>query len=257
MSARRVRLVSWGAGELAEQLGARGWRVEAGGFDPDVLRALREDPPDAVVIDLAKRPATGRDAALALRTTRATRAVPILFVGGDERAIERVQAALPDALFASARGLDAALRRAVEREAVEPIVPRSRLAGYSGTPLAEKLGIREGARVLLVDAPEGFEALLGELPAGAKLVRRGSGAFELVVLFARSAKELARRLPAAIERSAGGRLWIAWPKKGSALEGDLGGGEVRAAGLAAGLVDFKVCAIDATWSGHAFARRRA
>ena len=130
------------------------------------------------------------------------------------------------------------------------------MAGYSGTPLPRKLGIKEGQRVALVDAPDHVEELLGELPSGARVTRRAGGRCDLVLLFARSQAELAKRLPRAIELMDGAKLWIAWPKQGSELEGDLGGDQVRAAGRAAGLVDFKVCAIDETWSGLCFARRK-
>lgn len=128
-------------------------------------------------------------------------------------------------------------------------------AGYSGTPLPKKLGVRAGSRVVLLGAPEGFRDALGELPAGARLAARGAG--DVAVLFARSRSDLERRLPAA-ERAmgAGGRLWIAWPKQASGVATDLREGAVREAGLAAGLVDYKVAAIDATWAGLCFARRK-
>jgi hypothetical protein len=133
-------------------------------------------------------------------------------------------------------------------------------AGYSGTPLAKKLGIKPDARVWLVAAPDGFERELGALPAGARLARRAGGAkpFDVIVLFAADARALERRLDAALSRLAtAGGLWIAWPKKASGAATDLSGDAVRARGLATGLVDNKVCAIDATWSGLRFVRRLA
>jgi hypothetical protein len=130
------------------------------------------------------------------------------------------------------------------------------MAGYSGTPLAKKLGIKAGSQVRLAGAPAGFEELVGDLPQGAHMLRQDAAAASLTLLFVRSARALeaglARVLPAA-----GGGLWILWPKKGSALASDVSEREVRAAGLAAGLVDFKVCAVDQTWSGLRFSRARA
>jgi hypothetical protein len=131
------------------------------------------------------------------------------------------------------------------------------MAGYSGTPLPKKLGIRAGAAVALIDAPEGFAATLGELPEGVTLRRAARGPAQVVVLFARSRAGLGRRFPAAARATADpGALWLAWPKKASGLQSDLGEIEVRAFGLAAGWVDYKICAVDATWSGLCFSRRR-
>jgi len=130
------------------------------------------------------------------------------------------------------------------------------LAGYSGTPLVRKLGIREGARVALVAAPSGFARELVGLPEGVRLSARAAGSSDLVVWFVRSRREL-RGGVARLGRLMGAGLWIAWPKKASGMTTDLDEDEVRAAGLAEGLVDYKVCAINGTWSGLKFARRRA
>lgn len=123
-------------------------------------------------------------------------------------------------------------------------------AGYSGTPLPRKLGIRPGARVALLGAPEGARALLEPLPPGARVSARLSPGLDVMVLFADRAADLARRMPraqAAMKPDAG--LWIAWPKRASGVPTDITEDVVREMGLAAGLVDTKVCAIDATWSG--------
>lgn len=133
------------------------------------------------------------------------------------------------------------------------------MAGYSGTPLPRKLGIKPGARVGLIRPPAGFEATLGELPDGAAagLLGRG-GSFDVIVCFCRTSEELARDLPGLPPRlDPAGGLWIAWPKKTSGLATDLGEAEVRGRGLRTGLVDNKVCAIDDTWSGLRFVVRRA
>jgi hypothetical protein len=125
-------------------------------------------------------------------------------------------------------------------------------AGYSGTPLPRKLGIKPGARVALLGAPAGFDDVLGELPERVSMLRRlgRPGSHDVVLAFFDSRDALARRLPALREAlaSAGG-LWIAWPKRASGVPTDLTEGAVRELGLAGGLVDNKVCAIDSTWSG--------
>jgi hypothetical protein len=132
-------------------------------------------------------------------------------------------------------------------------------AGYSGTPLPRKLGIKPGAKLALVSAPDGFDETLGELPPGVVVRRRAQGTgFDVIVAFCRRGQQLEQGLPgwrAALDQAGG--LWIAWPKRTSGIETDLGDGAVRELGLAAGLVDNKVCAIDATWSGLRFVYRLA
>jgi hypothetical protein len=133
-------------------------------------------------------------------------------------------------------------------------------AGYSGTPLVRKLGIRTGHRVLLDSAPAGFEnGTLGELPPRVVVHRRaGRAAYDVVVAFRHDRATYARTLPRDVSRiTRAGSLWVAWPKRSSGVATDLGDGVVRELGLAAGLVDVKVCAIDETWSGLKFVYRLA
>jgi hypothetical protein len=129
-------------------------------------------------------------------------------------------------------------------------------SGYSGTPLPRKLGIKPGTRLALVGAPADLETALGELPPDVVVRRRAQGPCDVIVAFFTRGVELERRLPA-LKRAlhSDGGLWLAWPKGSSGVQTDLGEGAVRAAGLAAGLVDNKVCAIDETWSGLRFVYR--
>ena len=124
------------------------------------------------------------------------------------------------------------------------------MAGYSGTPLHRKLGIKEGHRVAFPAAPAEFQVLLGELPDGVTVKARAAGPLDVIVFFTTRRAELERRLPAlrrAMDPAAG--LWIAWPKRSSGVETDMTEDVVRELGLANRLVDNKVCAIDETWSG--------
>ena len=133
-------------------------------------------------------------------------------------------------------------------------------AGYSGTPLPRKLGIKPGHRVAFVGEPAGFRATLGELPADVAIVEgeEGGAPLDLAVFFTTSADELRARFGAlAAELAPAGMLWIAWPKKAARVATDLDENVVREIGLAAGLVDTKVCAIDAVWSGLRFVVRLA
>ena len=129
-------------------------------------------------------------------------------------------------------------------------------AGYSGTPLPKKLGIRENDSIVLVNAPARFDRKLRPWPDGSEVVENPAKA-RVAVLFAASQSELirdfrplARTLPESV------RLWIAWPKKASGVKTDLSENLVREFGLAAGWVDYKVSAIDETWSGLCFARKK-
>jgi hypothetical protein len=123
-------------------------------------------------------------------------------------------------------------------------------AGYSGAPLVEKLGIKPGITLGLIGTPDDFDRTLGELPDDVALRRRLHGRLNVIVAFYVERSALERRLPAlrdALEPSGG--LWIAWPKRASGVTTDVSETVVRELGLAAGLVDNKVCAIDAVWSG--------
>jgi hypothetical protein len=129
-------------------------------------------------------------------------------------------------------------------------------AGYSKRTLADKLGIKPGAKVTALGAPASYPTLLGQLPEGASLHSRLPASSEFIHQFSRSRSQLADRFP----RLAGaladqGSLWISWPKQASGVETDLNENVVRELGLANGLVDVKVCAVDDVWSGLKFVRR--
>lgn len=130
------------------------------------------------------------------------------------------------------------------------------MAGYSGTPLAKKLGIKPGHRVAVLARPAGFT--IPGLPEGVTEVAsiRGSAPIDVALLFAERASVLKARFgPTAGKLAIDGGLWVGWPKQASGVPTDLTGDRVRAFGLDAGLVDNKVCAIDETWSGLRFVRR--
>jgi hypothetical protein len=123
--------------------------------------------------------------------------------------------------------------------------------GYSKTPLARKLGIREGSTVALVGAPAGFS--IADLPPGVGLRRSARTRTDVTVWFVGSGAELSARISEMAARAAGSALWICWPKRSSGVPTDVTEHAVRSSGLANGLVDFKVAAIDETWSGLRFA----
>ncbi len=143
------------------------------------------------------------------------------------------------------------------RHRPRPSFRNPRFAGYSGTPLPKKLGIKASSSVVLVGAPEEFEKTLGPLPEDVVLRRDARGKRDVTIWFVDSQKELRRRIVRMGEFADGARLWIAWPKKSSGVVSDVTEPVVRETGLATGLVDYKICAIDKTWSGLLFAKRRA
>jgi hypothetical protein len=155
---------------------------------------------------------------------------------------------LPDASYVSWQGLSGAVSRAKPLQ--KPAVPGT-MDAYSQTELEPKLGVRDGTTLLLLGAPDGF----GKALRRAQLVEEGPA--QLVMLFSPSVADLERDFAAAKQAVApGGTLWICWPKKASGVESDLGQAEVRRYAMDRGLVDFKVAAIDTTWSGLRFSRKK-
>jgi hypothetical protein len=258
---KRVRLIHWNAAEAEERAAALrdcGYEVISdqlvGGQSN--LRQFKHDPPDAVVIDLTRLPSQGRDVGLALRQPKKLRTLPLVFVEGDVEKVSRIRQLLPDAVYTTWKKIGGALERAIASPPAGTARPPAVLAGYSGTPLPKKLGIKADSVVFLFDAPADFEKTLGDIPPGAVLRRQARGRCDLVLWFVDSSKELERRIDrmAALAETAG--LWIIWPKKASGVLSDLSEPHVRKVAMAAGLVDYKVCAVDATWSGLKFARKK-
>jgi CheY-like chemotaxis protein len=257
---KAVRLAAWNKadGELRRgELERMGHQVV---FEPleagKLLRVLKEEPPLAVVIDLSRSPAQGRDLGVALRVQGSTRHLPLVFAGGSTEKVAGVRRVLPDAEFAAWDEVDAALRRALKTPPQKPVIPDSMLAGYSGTPLPKKLGIKPSSRVLLAGAPGGFRGTLGALPEGVRLMERYRAAPDLILWFVRSREELERAVDKWAARVGKGGIWIIWQKKSSGIQSGLTQAIVRRAGLDAGLVDYKIASLDETWSGLRFSVRK-
>jgi len=130
------------------------------------------------------------------------------------------------------------------------------VAGYSGTPLPRKLGIKEGQAVAFPGSPPDFAATLGELPPGVDIKKRAAGPLDVIVAFFTRRRDLERRFDS-LARAIfpDGALWVAWPSRASGAHPDLTGEVVREVALPQGLVDIKVAAIDQTWSGLRLASR--
>jgi len=130
------------------------------------------------------------------------------------------------------------------------------MAGYSGTPLAKKIGIKEGARVALVNAPKDFQFEPNELPDDVEFIKGSAKSLDIILFFVTTERALAKEFSKLASRlTASGMIWIAWPKKSSGVRTDLTFNRVQTIGLDAGLVDVKICAVDDTWSGLKFVYR--
>jgi hypothetical protein len=257
---KRIRLIHWHneeAAQRAKQINAREfsvkYKIPSG---PTALRQLLNDPVSAIIIDLSRLPAQGRDFGLLLRKNKATRFIPLIFVAGEPEKIRSIKELLPDAVCTDWTAINQVIRRTLSNVPENPFIPASVFAGYAGKSLIQKLGIKSGMRVGLIQPPKRFEQLLGILPRNTVLSRTAIVPCNLILWFVRSRKVLKNKIVKLTKRNDYNSIWIIWPKKTSTVSSDLTQQEVRQTGLAAGLVDYKICAIDATWSGLLFTRRK-
>ncbi len=254
----RLRLIHWdkqAALERAAALSALGYEVDGTPFDPAALARLRGDPPAAILIDLSRLPAQGRDLGIAVRKYKSTRLVPLLFIEGKPEKVAPIKALLPDAVFTTWEAIETDLGQALAAPPRDPVVPSSVFAAYQNTPLVKKLGLKPDQVVAVLNGPDGFVDQLGTLPQGVSFRFQARGKCDLVIWFVTSARELKRRIARIGQYAGRDGLWIAWPKKSSSKPTDLTQALVRKEGLAQPLVDYKVCAIDKTWTGLKFAHR--
>ena len=255
----RVQLIHWNEDEARSRLAEVSFdqiTIDFGALSPKLLRDLRSAPPSAFLIDLTRLPSQGRDIALNLRKFKDTRYVPIVFVGGDEKKVERIRTLIPDAEYSNWDKLHAVLIHAIEHPPEDPKVPHSIMDAYSGTKLVDKLGIKEGHVVTLIRAPKGFESTLGELPEGARVSRRRGKTQDVILWFTKSKKALDDGIDHMGQLAKKGAIWIIWPKRASGMKSDLTQNIVRQTGLSHGLVDYKICSVDDTWSGLLFTWRK-
>jgi hypothetical protein len=171
--------------------------------------------------------------------------------------VSPIKELLPDAVYSEWEQIGTGLAEAIDNPPAQPAVPSSQFEAYAGKPVAAKLGIKANSVVGLVGAPDGFETQLGALPEGVQFQRQAQGGSDLTIWFTRSQGELEGRITEMASLTDEGPLWIAWPKKASGVATDLTQQVVREVGLAAGLVDYKICSIDRTWSALLFTQRKS
>ena len=240
------------AEERARRLSSEG--LEAAAYPtlgPASFRDIRANPPDAILIDLTEFPSYGRAMAVLLREQKGTRNIPLVFLKGDPEKAARVREVLPDAVFATWPNVAPVIQRAIERAPAQAAAPN-----VASIPLAKKLRIGEGSVVALLEAPANIREILGPLPKGVRFEKKMGDAGP-ALLFVKSAAALGRALPRLAAQMIPGRtLWICWPKRTSATPCDLTLTSIREIVSHYDMVDSKICAVDATWSGTAITKRR-
>lgn len=252
---RRIRLLSSNAPEAAIILkllrGAK-FQVEYDAeFRPALFRVWREDPPSAFVIDLSRLPSQGREIGIALRQSPRTRPVPIIFVNGETDKVKAIRAVLPDTAYCTTEALVEALK--VAQPVPNAIQPAAMMERYASRTAIQKLGITEKSSVVLINPPRNVAAVLDHLPHGSQFVE-GDG--DVILCFAHSADELRAAMSDLRKLAAKTKLWILWRKKNAPGHAGVTEPLVRETGRDLGLVDYKICSVDKTWSAMLFARKK-
>jgi hypothetical protein len=256
-----VRLICWKedlARERAALLKAARLDVDASPLNTSrLIGRIMENPPSAIVIDLDRMPSHGLAVGVVLRRSASTRQIPLVFAGGAEEKSSRIREQLPDAVFTSWSAIGPAVRRAVKSAPAEPVKPRPLMERYESSGLVRKLGLKSGMICALIQAPEGFEERIDDLPEGLEFQPKIAANTSLAIWFVRSRAEMEFAADrASLRLPQGASLWIVYPKRSGRYSVDFTLTDVRTAALSVGLVDYKVCAVDDDWTGLKFARRK-
>ena len=255
---RRVRLFHWKSKEaevLVAKLRAAGFEaVHRAETQSPSVRELKESGAVAVVIDLSRLPSHGKYVGAWVRGAKSTRHIPLVFVGGEAEKVAAIKKQIPDAVYSSIAGVGAALKKAIAQPPSDPVVPRQMMETAPGRTAAQKMGIREGSTVGLIDPPADYVKVLGVLPKGVTLEEDSRGVCPVTVWFVHDPGEYEAALPSRRLLAARSRLWIVWQK---GRRDGLNGNFVREAALAMGLVDYKICSLDGVWTGMVFAVKKA
>jgi CheY-like chemotaxis protein len=250
----RVRLFHWRAEEarpLLAVLRAGGYTVDYPGDNPSNWRSLRENPPLAAIIDLTRLPSHGRYVAAEIRAAKSIRHIPIVFVDGDQEKVKDIRKALPDAVYTSRSRLVSVLKR-VKPLADPAVAPR--MMNRSDRTTSEKLGIKAGTRIALIDPPVDYLRVLGKLPQDVSLEEDPQETLPLTLWFVRNPDGYLAGLGQMRKRALTSRIWIIYPKGRNAS--GLTQGLIREAALSVGLVDYKVCSVNEIWTGLLFTRKK-
>jgi len=256
----RIRLIHWNqteAKQKAQILQSAGYTVNCEPLTPQKLKELKNNPPDAIIIDLTRLPMQGRDIAITIRHNKATRNVPIVFVEGDPQKLAHIKTQLPDATYTEYNQIQTTLKQTLAHPPKVAVVPTSIFEQYKDTPLAKKLGIKPNTTIALINPPPDFEETLGKLPKDT-ITKTPNEKPDIVIWFTKTWKDLETDITKiTTPLTPAAKLRIAWPKKqATEIVTDLTQATVRKKGLAHGLVDYKICAINKTWSALLFTKRK-
>jgi len=255
----RIRVFHWKAEEaegFIEALRASGHQVA---YDekirPGLFAKIRASPPDAFVIALTRLPSHGRDVAVFLRGSKATRHLPIVFVDGAPEKGDGIRRLIPDAADASLSRLGAALQKALTKPPAVPVVPPQMMERYRMRTTAQKLGIVKDTAVGLLDPPGDYASVLGPMPDGVSFIEGAARDCTVTLWFVSDAVVYQSRLQRARTLAARTKLWILWPKGGQRT--GISHPYLRETANSVGLVDYKICSVNDRWSAVAFARKKA
>jgi hypothetical protein len=257
-----VRLICWKedlARERAALLKAARLEVDASPLNTSrLIGRIKANPPSAIVIDLDRMPSHGLAVGVILRRSSSTRRIPLVFAGGADEKVARIRRELPDAVFTPWSAIAPSVRGAVKNAPAEPLKPPPFIERYETSGLVRKLGLKPGMVCSLLHPPEGFEERIDDLPENLEFQPKITATTALAIWFVRTRAEMefaAER--ASLRLPQGASLWIVYPKRTGRYRADFTLTDVRAAALAAGMVDYKICAVDDDWTGLKFARRKA
>lgn len=252
----RIRLFHWKAEEarpLTTVLQAAGHSVD---YQEKLSspRELLKSVPDAYVFDLTRTPSHSRELAVYLRGARASRHVPMVFVGGEPEKVEYVRRVIPDAAYTSITRLKSALKSAIANPPANPLRPMQMMERWSHRSTAQKLGIAKACRVAVIDPPHDYAKAIGALPDGAALDEESTEDCQIALWFVHGVPEFHAALPRMRKLASRSRLWVLWrKKKADGLDGNF----IRKCANDFGLVDYKICSFNDTWSGMVFSVKKA
>jgi CheY-like chemotaxis protein len=253
-------LVCWDqskAGEHATGLEKAGYRITlVTSSVTGWISYVRDLAVDAVVLDLDRLPSHGREVGIHLRTSKSTRHLPLVFLGGDPAKAERVRIDLPDATFSVWHDAAQAIARAIDSPVAKPVRPTPMMERSNRSDLAKRLDIKPGLPVYLWGDADFLYEALGDASASLTITRNAKRQACLCLAATRVAAEVEAVFEASAGYAAGSSIWIIHPKQSGRYATDFNQNDVRATGLAHGWVDYKVCAVDNDWSGLKFSRRK-
>ena len=216
-------------------------------------RELREDPPEAIVIDLSRMPSHGRELAVFIRGSKHLRHIPIVFVNGEPEKVAAVRHLIPDATYTTTPRVKSALRSALASPPAAPVRPQQMMERWGTRSAAQKLGIAKDSRVAVIDPPPDYARAIGDLPEGATYEEDSTADCKLALWFVHGPAEFHAALPRMRRLAAQARLWILWRKS---KPGGLNGNLIRQGAIDVGLVDYKICSVNEAWSAMVFAVKK-